>query len=262
MALSRFKNTTVKNGLSKSQSLWDKQSYTSIVKDGLLVHLDAGISSSYPGSGSTWFDISGNSHNFTIQNSVPYVSTTPGYFEFTRTSSHHMTNTTLANYNWSNGFTVGVWHRNPSSPDLTFYRGVINNGIVGDRNGGFDLRYGRESFTGGTQNGTALGFNLTAAGGAGGASADFYSANGTWAYFAVTYNNTHMVGYKNGNSFFSRDVPGTSMKVMSGGVTIGISPGTSESLDGRLSHVHIYNRALSKDEMLANFNAIKGRHGL
>lgn len=259
MSISRLKTSTITNGLAKTQSLWNKESYDGIVKNGLLVHLDAGLSSSYPGSGSTWFDISGNSNNFTIQNSVPYTSTSPGYFEFTTTSAHSMVNTTLANYNWSNGFTIGVWHRNPASPNLQFYRALINNGITGDRTGGFDIRYGRENFNGGTQNGTALGVGLTTASGSG--SGEVYAVNGAWGYYAITYNNRHMVIYKNGYAFSTRDIPGTSLKTMSGGINIGISPGTSENLDGRLSHVHLYNRALSNDEILTNFNSIKGRHG-
>ena len=34
-----------------------------IVTDGLVLHLDAGNSKSYPGSGSTWYDLSGNAYD-------------------------------------------------------------------------------------------------------------------------------------------------------------------------------------------------------
>ncbi len=37
-----------------------------IVQSGLVLNLDAGVSSSYPGSGTTWFDLSGNSNNGAI----------------------------------------------------------------------------------------------------------------------------------------------------------------------------------------------------
>jgi len=261
MAISRLKTSTITNGIAKTQSLWNKESYDGIVKSGLLVHLDATVSASYPGSGNTWFDISGNSNNFTIQNSVPYTSGASGYFEFTRTSNHHMTNTTFANYNWTNGFTVGVWHRNPSSPDLTYYRGLITNGLAGvDRTGSWEMRYGRENFYGGTQNGTAL--SVYVATPTGSNAAEINGSLGAWAYYVLVYNNTHVTAYKNGYSFNSRDVAGGIAKTMTSGVTIGLSPGTSESIDGRISHVHIYNRPLSKNEVLSNFNTLKGRHGL
>lgn len=43
-----------------------------IINDGLVLCLDAGNKKSYPGSGSTWFDLSGNSRNYTIRNDVTW----------------------------------------------------------------------------------------------------------------------------------------------------------------------------------------------
>ena len=58
-----------------------------IVKDGLTVLLDSRSKRSYPGSGDTWFDLSGNNNHATLNNfsgpplfnvkfvpSVPYFS--------------------------------------------------------------------------------------------------------------------------------------------------------------------------------------------
>ena len=42
---------------------------SSIVTDGLTHCYDAGNSASFPGSGTTWFDLSGNGNNGTILNS-------------------------------------------------------------------------------------------------------------------------------------------------------------------------------------------------
>ena len=36
-----------------------------IVQDGLVLALDAGSTRSYPGTGTTWYDLSGNENNFT-----------------------------------------------------------------------------------------------------------------------------------------------------------------------------------------------------
>ena len=41
-----------------------------IVTDGLVVHLDAGNSASYPGSGTTWYDLSGNGNDATLYNTL------------------------------------------------------------------------------------------------------------------------------------------------------------------------------------------------
>ena len=50
-----------------------------IVRDGLVLALDAGSSRSYPGTGTTWYDLSGNNFNFTLDGSgIPWQS--GGYF--------------------------------------------------------------------------------------------------------------------------------------------------------------------------------------
>ncbi len=39
-----------------------------IVTDGLVLYLDAANSKSYPGSGTNWYDLSGNKNDFVIDN--------------------------------------------------------------------------------------------------------------------------------------------------------------------------------------------------
>jgi hypothetical protein len=59
---------------------------TQLVTDGLVLHLDAGNTSSYPGSGTTWYDISGSDINFTMVGGVTY---TAGYFtNFTEATNY------------------------------------------------------------------------------------------------------------------------------------------------------------------------------
>ena len=53
-----------------------------IVTDGLVLCLDAGNSRSYPGSGSTWTDLSGNGNNGTLVNGVGYNSGNKGSLVF------------------------------------------------------------------------------------------------------------------------------------------------------------------------------------
>ena len=55
----------------------------SIVTNGLVLHLDAGNSNSYSGSGNTWNDISGNSNHFDINNVATHNN--DGYFLFNST---------------------------------------------------------------------------------------------------------------------------------------------------------------------------------
>ena len=53
-----------------------------IVTDGLVLHLDAGNPLSYPGSGTTWNDLSGNNNNGTMIGGVTYNSDNGGVMIF------------------------------------------------------------------------------------------------------------------------------------------------------------------------------------
>lgn len=56
------------------------QALKHIVKDGLVLHLDAANLNSYPGSGSTWYDLSGRGNHFSIGANITWNSA--GYFNF------------------------------------------------------------------------------------------------------------------------------------------------------------------------------------
>lgn len=54
----------------------------SVITAGLQLYLDAGNASSYPGSGTTWTDLSGNSRNGTLTNGPTYSSADGGSIVF------------------------------------------------------------------------------------------------------------------------------------------------------------------------------------
>jgi hypothetical protein len=70
----------------------------SLVKNGLVVQLETANASSYPGSGTTWYDISGNGYNASMTNgTVGYTAGSPGYFSFASTNPpYFLGNSTLA----------------------------------------------------------------------------------------------------------------------------------------------------------------------
>lgn len=45
-----------------------------IITDGLILSLDAADINSYPGSGTTWYDVSGNNYNFTLNGSYSWTT--------------------------------------------------------------------------------------------------------------------------------------------------------------------------------------------
>jgi hypothetical protein len=80
MALIVGSGITIGSGISIQPTDFDYE------RTGLLLHLDAGIPASYPGSGSTWTDLVA-SKTFTLYNSPTYSSTKGGYLNFNSASS-------------------------------------------------------------------------------------------------------------------------------------------------------------------------------
>lgn len=52
------------------------------IEDGLILNLDAADSTSYPGSGTTWYDLSPNHNDFTLINGPTYTNDVGGSFSF------------------------------------------------------------------------------------------------------------------------------------------------------------------------------------
>lgn len=66
-----------------------------IVKDGLVMIVDAGSYRSYPGSGSTWFDLSKNGHNISLGSSVTFSSDFGGVLRFAEDGNGYGRNTSM-----------------------------------------------------------------------------------------------------------------------------------------------------------------------
>jgi hypothetical protein len=62
----------------------------------LKLWLDAGLSTSYPGTGTTWFDISGNGNNLSLNGTLPYNSVT-GSFAFNNNAANNASSSTATN---------------------------------------------------------------------------------------------------------------------------------------------------------------------
>ena len=72
-----FKSTEFYNGTT-----WRVASTIPIVSSNLTVYLDAAERSSYPGSGTTWTDLSGNGNNGTLANGPTFTTVDGGGFIF------------------------------------------------------------------------------------------------------------------------------------------------------------------------------------
>jgi len=213
----------------------------SIVRNGLVLYLDAANQKSYPGSGTAWYDLSGNGKNSTLTNGPTYDGQSIVFDGIDDYSSSNLTG--ITNFG---AITINVW----------FYSNVSTNSclintlpfVLHFRGAGFYLR----SSDGVTDSGY-LGWQTAPAG-------------SVWNMLTGTWNGTTMKLYLNGNkqsNELSYAGGSTGLLRANGNVTIGGYFNVSQPwTSGKLSNVKIYNRALSDQEIQQNFNAIRGRYGI
>jgi hypothetical protein len=230
-----------------------------IVTDGLVLCLDAANVKSYPGTGATWFDLSGNSINGTLTNSPSYNSLNSGILSFNGTNSF---------VSFSNTSTIHFLNRSPYSFDFWVYpRTNTTNAYPGfiDRESnpgtgrdGYNFYYTKVNITSGFNyiaterfgTGTVTNNGLTLS------DAVFFN---NWHYFCVVYNGNNLILYRNNvliNSLSStHNITNTTQSLR-------IAQRGGNYSDSNIANVKIYNRALSSTEMSQNFNALRGRFGL
>lgn len=213
----------------------------SLVTDGLTLRLDAGNPSSYGGSGDTWTDIAGTEQNITLVNSPTYSSGTPSYFTFNGSSQYGYGSGAVLT---STSYTKSVWfYLNSYSP---------NNNLVSSYSGGHFMFMATTNkiYSGHANWGYYLAYPSTAT-----------ISLSTWYNATLTFNTTDgMTLYING----VQDSTYTADKNAHGGdsSTDIASFGGSNLLDGRISKVYCYNRSLTAEEVLQNYNFDKSEFGL
>jgi hypothetical protein len=234
-----------------------------IVTDGLVLCLDAGNAKSYPGSGSTWTDLSGSGNNGTLVNGVGYSGSNLGSLSFDGVDDKVTINASSYTNLSSGNFTISSWFYIPTSVDTTdLYYWLIAIGTSAGSSDTWYLRVWRSGIAPGClftriNNVVLLGTdgNLNAS-----YPGDYYKASGRWTYFTFVENSGTSYYYMNGVQTGSASTP----SIPSGNnyITIGDMSTDQGVPNNRFSNFSLYNRALSASEIQQNFNALRGRFGI
>ena len=229
-----------------------------IVTDGLVLALDAGNTKSYPGSGTTWTDLSGNGNNGSLVNGVGFDGDNGGSLSFDGVDDKVTINASSYTNLSSGNFTISSWFYIPTSVDTTnLYYWLIAIGTSAGSSGTWYLRVWRSGIAPGClftriNNVVLLGTdgNLNAS-----YPGDYYKASGRWTYFTFVENSGTSYYYMNGVQTGSASTP----TIPSGNnyITIG---GVGGVPNNRFSNFSLYNRALTASEVQQNYNALKGRY--
>ena len=230
-----------------------------ITTTNLHFYLDADIYSSYIGSGTTWSDLSGNGYNGTLTSSPTFISTEPKNFYFNGNYALLPTNT--ANGYNGDALTVEVWVRHNTFGGVGTGRSYVSNWSSFNVNNqrGFILR------TYDTQ--TYPGFWWCWGGGnyyAEGPSSYVMQVGQIYHIVATYEKNVAMKIYINGNLEHTTTnyTSNTILFDTSNGTHIGYSPINTSYMDGNIYLARVYNRVLSAENVLQNYNSTKFRFGL
>jgi hypothetical protein len=212
------------------------------VLTGLQIWVDATNSASYPGSGGTWTDLSGNSRNMSVSASF---NASPGFFQFRDTAQ---TNNANVSFTRPTTATFEVWVRWISSvaapkfsrvtsygPDDNFEQSIMASGryaFYRDSNDFWDSGSANPGYT-----------------------------TNTWAQLLTTYTSAGSLKmYKNGTL-----VRTTTHNLVAGGSTFFVGnryTTPTEGINGDISIVRVYNTELTDAQVLQNYNADRTKFGL
>ena len=224
----------------------------SIITNGLVLCLDAANRKSYPGSGTTWTDLSGRGNNGTLVNGVGYNGSNLGSLVFDGSDDY----VTLGTPALMNGvqvpLTISLWARANSFGAYNTLWGVYSSTTGGRLYSLFrvdsgTLRYFTSNSSGGFQ------FN-----------GSFAPSTSVWNFYTVTVSGTlsspSVTIYLNSSSQTFSYSTLTSSPNLSVDFRIGGNSAGSEGWNGNISNVMWYNRALTAAEIQQNYNALKSRY--
>jgi hypothetical protein len=257
----------------------------SIVTSGLILYLDAGNTSSYPGSGTTWTDLSGNGSNGTLTNGPTFSSSNNGILTFNGTSQYAemSTRNTALEFQPLQPYSCFVFYRSPSTAATG---AIIANMLSGSPFSGWDLWFNNNSIS------NTIGMHLISSWSTNAikiaVTYDYAAYANQWIYFGYTYNGSSPTTsgaslssvnfYLNGNLYTTgKAMDGTTDGFNTSSETITYNTNQRFRVTSRwssgawnsgadrstsISLVQAYNRALSASEVAQNYNAQKSRFGL
>lgn len=238
---------------------------SSAIPSSLVLNLDANDTSSYSGSGTTWYDLSGNNNHGTLVNG-PVYNDLSGAKSFNFSGLNPSTDSYVniphsSSLEFGGTFTVCAWIR---PDDINYRRGIFSTRSANAAGSWqFELGWGYNNPT----SSSSLAGRLAVTGV--GTWVEVAPINtvaiGRWDFVVYT---RHAVDdpsgkiYKNG-TLLASGASDTNYTILDNTNDKRIAQGTSGTghIDGRISMVRVYNTELSEQEILEIYNQTKSTYG-
>lgn len=234
----------------------------SVVRNGSILNLDAANKKSYPGTGTTWNDLSGNGYNGSFVDGTTFVNEAGGLIRSDGLNDRVHFENPLNRWVWAPDGTLGnntlsfeLWTRSTDTAGRYFSR---------PWNGSGQYNYWVEHNS----------WYITAGGGS--SNRNFSTlATGLWEHVCVIVTNTQTAVYRNGvvsAPFANHNVTGAAPTQGNTGESLllmslypyssGWAGNTNFGTQGDVSVFRAYNRVLTAQEVQQNFEATRGRYGV
>ena len=227
-----------------------------IVTGNLILSLDAGDVSSYPGSGTTWTDTIGGKV-FTLAGSptLPtYNSSNGGYINFTAAAQQYASATSFASI--LSTYTIEVWHlftgTSTGTAPVLFgeARSSYSNFMIGRTGSTTPLKIQGGFYNGAWQQGTTN-------------PGDYFQPSNGWYQFVLTYDGSTIKLYAN-NILQLTKTP-SDFTIARSGLGLNImrrQDMANNHWGGGVSIIRVYDTALDSTQITQNYDAQKSRFGL
>ncbi len=215
-----------------------------VVTTGLQLYLDAGNASSYPGSGTTWTDLTVNGRNGTLTNGPTYSGTNGGSIVFDGTNDFVQCTGSL---------TVTA---------ATFVTWIRRNGNQGQYDG---ILFSRGTNTTGMnfQASNQLGYHWNDAGNTYNWQSGLTIPDATWCMIAVSVTSTSATAYlcQTGGTTTATNTVNHSSSLLND-IKLAVDDAAARYFNGNIAIALLYNIALSAGQVSTNFEADRGRFGV
>jgi hypothetical protein len=226
-----------------------------IARDGLILYYEMSDYRSAPFTGTSIYDLSGSGNTGTLTNGPTYSGLNDGLISFDGGNDHIIVNVS-SSLKPATAITQEIWFK----PDAQGIQHFIALQYASTDLNSYVLYYVHPDLRAGVQIGAS--FNRI--------TIPYALTIGTWYHYVHTYDGSVQKLYVNGSSIGSSVVSGSitydpsNVKLLISGDYNGpgLEGGFGSLAYGKMGSVRIYNKALTQQEILQNYNATKSRFGL
>jgi len=231
-----------------------------IITDGLVLCLDAANPSSYPGTGTSWNDLSGNNYNFTLYNSPIFnLHKNTSCFTFSGSNDYASRDGAIG-YDIGAECTINLVMASANNTNF----GACSRLVSANAGDSSPLDYANYFCLAACDQ---TRFGLWKNSGVGGLypTSVLKTPNDDYKFLTVTWKTSgHAIVYVNGIQENIQSLNSSTFNYSNiGRITLGTNASLAqENSYIRISSCLIYNKQLTAKQILDNYNATKGRFGL